>query len=74
MFLSWHIDSSRDLALALGNKFLDLLDELVDDITAALELDCVAIGLLLGELDEASALPGIVRTTSLVNQVPQVCT
>lgn len=74
MFLSWHIDSSRDLALALGNKFLDLLDELVDDITAALELDSVAIGLLLGELDEASALPGIVRTTSLVNQVPQVCT
>ncbi|ROV91041.1 hypothetical protein VMCG_09603 [Cytospora schulzeri] len=74
MLLGRHIDSRRDLALTVGNELFDMFDELVDDVTAALELDGVPVSLLLGELDDPSALPWLIRTTSLDNHVPQVGT
>lgn len=58
-----------DLALALRNNLLDSLDDVLDNIGAALDLDAVAICLLLGELDSTGELSSVIRTASLDNDV-----
>jgi hypothetical protein len=65
------IHNLGDLALALGNDFLDALDDLLDDISAAFHLDAVAIGILLGELDGTGELATIVRSAGTDHNLSQ---
>ena len=74
MVLDRNINHLSDLVLTLADDLLDTLDNLVDDVGAALNLDSVAISLLLGELDRAGKLSSVVRATSLDNNVTEVGT
>jgi hypothetical protein len=72
MLLNRHFQNFCDLAFALGHDGLDLGNDLVDDLAAALYLDGVSIGILLGELDSACKLPPIIRTACLEDDVTEV--
>jgi len=72
VLLNRHLKHLGDLALALGNKGLDLRNDLVNNLGAALDLDAVSVSVLLGELDGASKLPAVVATTSLENNIANV--
>ncbi|KAI6769023.1 hypothetical protein HG531_010127 [Fusarium graminearum] len=70
--LNGNVYNLSDLVLTLANNLLDALDNLVHNVSAALNLDCVTISLLLGELDGAGELSSVVRATSLDNNIPEV--
>lgn len=74
MVLDRNINHLCDLVLTLTNDLLNTLDNLVDNISTALNLDSVAISLLLGELNGAGKLSSVVRATSLDNNVTEVGT
>lgn len=58
-----------NLALALRNDLLDALDDVLDNLSATLDLDAVTISLLLGELDSTGKLSSVIRTASFDNNV-----
>jgi hypothetical protein len=72
--LDRNINHLRDLVLTLTNDLLNTLDNLVDDVGTALNLDSVAISLLLGELNGTGKLSSVVRATGLDNNVTEVGT
>jgi hypothetical protein len=74
MVLDRNINHLRDLVLTLTNDLLNTLDNLVDDVGTALNLDSVAISLLLGELNGTGKLSSVVRATGLDNNVTEVGT
>lgn len=71
MLLDRDLHGLNHLVLALLDHLLDALNDLLDDIAASLDLDFIAVGILLGELDGASQLPAIVGTASTDNDIAQ---
>lgn len=69
-----NINNFSDLALALSDDFLNSLDDVLDNIGAALNLDCVAVCFLLGELNGARKFSSVIGTASLDDDVSEGCT
>ncbi len=65
VLLDSHLHGVCHLALALSHESLDMGDDLVNDLAAALHLDGVAVGVLLRELDGARQRPLVIRTASI---------
>jgi hypothetical protein len=74
VLLGGHFDNLRHLVLPLGDKLLYVSNDLVHDVLAALDLDGVAIRVLLGELDGPCELPAVVRAPSLDDNISEVGT
>ena len=73
MVVDRNIDNLSDLALTLSNNLLNSLDDVLNNVSSTLDLDGVAIGLLLGELDCSRKLASVIRTTGLDNDVSKGC-
>jgi hypothetical protein len=71
VLLNGDLKNLGDLVLALLNDLLDPGADLLNDAAAALDLDGVAVGILLGELDGAGKLAAIVRTTGSKNNLAE---
>ncbi|GKT57775.1 hypothetical protein ColTof3_05114 [Colletotrichum tofieldiae] len=71
VLLGGDVQNLGDLALLLGNDLLDPCADLVDNVRTTLDLDRVAISLLLGELNGPGKLATVVGSTSLDNQVTE---
>ena len=69
MLLNRDLNDLGNLVLALSNDSLDLLDNVVDNRGATLNLDGIIAVVLLGELDSASNLATIVGAAGLDNNV-----
>jgi hypothetical protein len=72
--LDRNIHHLGNLALTLANNLLDALNDLLHNISAALNLDSVTISLLLGELDGTGKLPSVIRATRLDDNIAEVGT
>lgn len=69
MLLGGDVDNLGDLALPLRDKVEDVRGDLLCNLCSALDLDGVAIGFLLGELDGPCKLSAVGRTAGLDNDV-----
>lgn len=69
VLLDRDLNNLGNLVLALSNNSLDLLNDVVDDRGATLNLDGVIGVVLLGELDSTSNLATIVGAAGLNNNV-----
>ena len=69
-----NIKHLSNLVLAFRDNSLNLGNNLVNDIGAPFDLDCVPIRILLGELDGASKVASIIRPTGFDDNVTKVGT
>jgi hypothetical protein len=72
VLINRNINHLSDLVLTLRHDLLDALDDISNDICSSFNLDCVAISVLLRELNGSSKLASIIRTSSLDNKITKV--
>jgi hypothetical protein len=72
VLLGGHFDDLCHLVLTLGHELLDVGDNLLNNVCAALDLNGVAVRVLLGELDRPCEFSAVVRASSLDDDVTDI--